>query len=752
MMKANRPDPGDAGIFYNFQVDGIAPRKEPSAKAKAAASSDNKPIKTTHACVECKRRKIRCDGGQPCHQCLLNRIQKRCLYDKRRPRVLTSRKTVEDLSQSLEECRSIINRLYPNREISSLLLLTRQELVVLLDKPTPDGEALLLSPPPVISPIESSEASPGMDPKYGMANLEQIPSDDAEWDEERRERDPIPVEADDINALSLAMDKRASYLGASSIKAALTVMLKMQPRLNESLKPTLRRIDLKKHSTPHKRQAGSDKEEAITSNSWKKQMCIDAYFKRVHVFIPMLDEAAFRAEVLQGERKDSPWLALLNAVLAMGSIAASKSSDLGHFLYYNRAMDHLSIDAFGSSRVETIQALAIIGGFYLHYVNRPNMANALLGSTMRMACALGLHREPPSHSQSPEGKRAAEVRRRTWWSLFCLDTWGSTTMGRPSFGRWGPAINILPPELGINQVVDSSQHAGILPMIENIRFCKIATHIQDVLATTPFPSAKDRDGLDLQLRTWYENLPWLLRTTAPGAEQPLYIARCVMKWRYQNLRMLLHRHILLAMASRAEMDPTPEDSAAIEVCWTMARETIADISAEWTRTQMLGWNAAWFLYQSVMIPLVSIFWQQADPRASEWRKSIELVIELLDRMEDWSVTASRSRDVVQQIYNFILQKPGRETDDPSYGGSGSGINLEHGPSGMSSHGFNIDDLLALEWPDWGWDLDGMFWDEPAVIPQNGCDPYQANQDATMATGFDIMDFPGMATYSDYFGD
>ena len=67
--------------------------------------------------------------------------------------------------------------------------------------------------------------------------LEHIPTRDAEWDEERRGRDPIPAEADDVNALSLSVDRQASYLGASSIKAALMVMIKVQPGLRGSLAP-----------------------------------------------------------------------------------------------------------------------------------------------------------------------------------------------------------------------------------------------------------------------------------------------------------------------------------------------------------------------------------------------------------------------------------------------------------------------------------------------------------------------------------
>jgi hypothetical protein len=338
-----------------------------------------------------------------------------------------------------------------------------------------------------------------------------------------------------------------------------------------------------------------------------------------------------------------------------------------------------------------------------------------------MASALGLHRE--SLAQSSSDMIAAETRRRTWWSLFCLDTWATTTMGRPSFGRWGPAINIRPPEFGINANRDSSQHAGILPLIENIKFCKIATQIQDMLAITPLLRTEDRCSLDAQLVAWYTSLPWLLRTTDPCAE-PLYMARCIMKWRYQNLRMLLHRPVLLSLASSG-LNPHTQacdaDLAAIETCRDLAAQTIEDIAREWARNQMSGWNAVWFLYQSAMVPLVSIFWQWGSPRVPEWLKQIEAVLDLLEVMEEWSLSARRSREVVWRMYEAArtLVAQQRASASPTIQvltdgmlmaspGSADAAGMHMSPIGLEPvDGMGLMGLLD-QGGLWG-DLDGMYW-------------------------------------------
>ena len=654
--------------------------------------------------------------------------------------MIPSRKTLEALSQSLEECRSILKRLYPNQEVQSLLPLSRQDLLNLLDRPVLDTSVGGLPSPP-INPSPMSELGSPMMPKQENL-LEQLPARDTEWDEERRERDPIPAEADDINALSLSVDRQASYLGASSIKAALMVMLKVQPSLRNALAAPMSSVDMS-HNFPAARQkapsvsmsaggssssASKDPQQRIPW-SWKGQTLIDAYFKRVHVFVPMLDESTFRADYLEGQRTDAPWLALLNMVFAMGSIAAMKSDDYNHINYYNRAMEHLPMDALGSSHLETVQALALIGGYYLHYINRPNMANAVLGAAIRMASALGLHRE--SLTQNSADLLAAETRRRTWWSLFCLDTWATTTMGRPSFGRWGPAINIRPPEFGVNAGRDSSQHAGILPLIENIKFCKIATQIQDMLAITPLLRTEDRLNLDAQLVGWYQSLPWLLRTTDPCAE-PLYMARCLMKWRYQNLRMLLHRPVLLSLASSG-LNPHTQacdaDLSAIDTCRDLAAQTIEDIAREWARNQMSGWNAVWFLYQAAMVPLVSVFWQWGSPHVPEWLKQIEAVLDLLEVMEEWSLAARRSREVVWRMYEAARQLVAQQRASASptlqvltgadgmlmpSPGAADAAGLHMSPIGLEP----IDGMGLMGLLDqgglWG-DLDGMYWSPPSHV-------------------------------------
>ncbi|KAI8666896.1 RING-type domain-containing protein [Fusarium sp. Ph1] len=145
-MSPSNPKLAAGGAFHTFQ--GVIPKKHPTPSSSTRPRvAGARRITTPHACTECKRRKIRCDGKLPCGQCITSRAPKSCSYDKHRQRLIPSRKALDTLSQSLEECRSVLRRLYPNHEVSTLLPLTTQELIELLAQPQSRSDAALPSPP-----------------------------------------------------------------------------------------------------------------------------------------------------------------------------------------------------------------------------------------------------------------------------------------------------------------------------------------------------------------------------------------------------------------------------------------------------------------------------------------------------------------------------------------------------------------------------------------------------------------------------
>ena len=175
---------------------------------------------------------------------------------------------------------------------------------------------------------------------------------------------------------------------------------------------------------------------------------LDAYFLNFQPFAPLLDEAAFRTTYIAGDRKDDRWLSLLNITLALGGIAAAGADDRMHRVYFERSMSYLNFSSLWIPNLEVVQALALIGGWYCHYISQPNLGYSLMGASLRMAVTLGLQREPYDSYLAVEAKTAfQEYKRRIWWSLSCLETWGHETLGRPSMDCFGPSITVNLPRV-----------------------------------------------------------------------------------------------------------------------------------------------------------------------------------------------------------------------------------------------------------------------------------------------------------------
>ncbi|KAF2011010.1 hypothetical protein BU24DRAFT_50955 [Aaosphaeria arxii CBS 175.79] len=658
-------------MFHTFQssvglrspgADGDGTTNKPT---RAAGS---RRISTSNACVECRRRKIRCDGTQPCGQCQWYQHPEACGYSKPAQRVVPSRKLVDKLSNNIEQYKAVLAKLYPSKDLESLTSMPREELLELaLSSP-----AVATSPQGENAQAISEVVSHGSEGAESLEALEQAPQEDPYWDEQRKHIGRVQGISDDVNGLSMSVDKLSSYVGISSITAALKVIVRCAPHA----KPM---IASNNQETAVPSRAGSPPPELLDTSPLalptpaQGQELIESYFERVHLFFPLIEERKFWSTYMYSNRKDSPWLALLNMVFALGSLASSTSDNEAHYVYFIRSRKHLTLESFGSGNLEVLQALAIMSGYYMHYLNRPNEAHSLMGGTLRMATALGLHREysdckgesskylnvkTPSETDSI----SPEMRRRIWWSLFCLDAWASTTTGRPSLGRMGPSITVLPPGSIRNAATPTPlqpstpqyiEQLKVLPLVHNAEFCKIATKIQDRLVESPLLTPSETSAYDDEILRWYDELPSILSDMGESCPDFLRRVRHVMKWRFQNIRLVLHRPVLLNTALRrcAFVNLSAEEKVAVGKCRLVAAKTIEDISSECLPDLISGWNAVWFVFQACMVPLVSLFSDHSMPEEAEkWRASIETALAFFERIQPWSIAAKRSMDAVSRLY------------------------------------------------------------------------------------------------------
>lgn len=478
------------------------------------------------------------------------------ISDKRTSQVY---RLVAKLNSTIEQYQSIVSRLFPSKDVEDLSSLSQEELLDLALSKSSQPVATSTASLPGAALQYSTPRSEGAD---SLECLEEVPEQCHKWDEARRGKSEVQSASDDVNGLSMSV-RHSSYVGVSSISAALKVIMRALPAARPL--PASTEPDTADPSFSNSPAPELEDEEDFPSPS-EADFLIDAYFERVHVFCPLLDERKVRDIHRKGGRRDRSWTALINMVFALGSLSSGTCESDAHIVYYERARDHLNFETFGCGNIEVLQTLGMMGGYYMHYLNRPNEGSAIMGqyipnfssipstdmvsgAAFRMACSLGLHREyhnpalkdgaapqnlAPSMSRLRSSILHPEMRRRIWWSLFCLDAWASITTGRPSLGRISVGVTVR--ELGNEMENEADPQAlydmKILPLIYNTKYCKISTEIQDCLAASALINAGDLNRLDEEVVRWYESLPATL-TTDPKDTVPSFLHTCrlVMKWR-----------------------------------------------------------------------------------------------------------------------------------------------------------------------------------------------------------------------------
>lgn len=193
-------------------------------------------------------------------------------------------------------------------------------------------------------------------------------------------------------------------------------------------------------------------------------------------------------------------------------------------------------------------------------------------------------------------------------------------------------------------------------MIHNIQLCKIINRIQDRLIANAILNYDELNFYDEMLLSWFQNLPPFLRSPSSSATD-LEDARLVLKWRYQNIRFLLHRPTVLdTVIRKAQFDTlSAEDQAIVSRCRDIAADSIFSIQTEWRPTKICCWNAVWFLFQACLIPLLALAVESTDhPDYQNWCNQLQVGIALCEDMSQFSPAGQKTKAFLEQLLMAVV--------------------------------------------------------------------------------------------------
>ncbi|KKY13227.1 putative zn 2cys6 transcription factor [Diplodia seriata] len=346
-----------------------------------------------------------------------------------------------------------------------------------------------------------------------------------------------------------------------------------------------------------------------------------------------------------------------------------------------------------------VQVLVLVAN-YVQKANKPNSGYNYLGLAKRVAVGIGLHREYSDWTVSPW---QMEMRRRVWWGLVIFDTGASITFSRPIDSPTGVDVG-LPRNFRDTDLTRASTHfpaeAAETTIYTSFR-CQALFNlaIQDIFAALISGSYPSPEALlqldDSRIGSWLANLPPYFNQDAVQAPK-FALCHAVLHLRCRNFKIIMYRPFVIRTAvlqnraraatavarsqqqqqesdvdeqpSSQRTDPSSPINLAIQRCLQAAAETITVMSAFWfgegattNRSPMACWYGIYFVFQAVIIPIVSLRNepQASSGRADEWRRQVRQAVRTLEDMARVNATATRCLRVIARLCGpFLLGDDG----------------------------------------------------------------------------------------------
>ncbi|RDI87158.1 hypothetical protein Vi05172_g2827 [Venturia inaequalis] len=558
---------------------------------------------TIVACVNCRRRKTKCDGKRPvCSQCQAR--DGHCHYDmsEEQRRLTYLRENVEHLAEEKQTLESLIWNLRIGTEEDSIEILRRLRGGTdphTLAQHVQAGRSLAQVKAdglPEHSRSYNPTSPPGDDGRAYERLVAAVANSPAMEVDEIVRRLRLHEDVESILAV-IGAGTLLQPLGGQEYGADPGIVGDYSTRaqtfgLMRAGSTNLPDSDRATSRAPNAhRPLASRNLHQWTGVSKDREYINDLlalYFSWQHSFFQSFPERLFRRDMRSGGTKYCSKL-LVNAICASGCLLTPLHEATGNFgdpmaackEFFNEAHYHLK-----ETEVSSIPSVA--GLFMLSHVEgyrgRLNMAWDYCGRSARMALDLNLHLRSDRASSdqlSPEAEVEEMARTHAFWGCFIADQLMSFTLGRL------PQIPVTAITVDLPQVIkDQDEESWVAhadgtrskrPGARSTTFHEVAALSKIVNSTLLLffaPSQTMKGSLLLdeynKYRGWYQRLPSVIAQTQDASPHVL----C--------LHMYYHAAILLLMRPFLKAKFTHSDTSPSDVC-RQAAAAISDIFAQHRR-------------------------------------------------------------------------------------------------------------------------------------------------------------------------
>ncbi|XPT04236.1 Gypsy retrotransposon integrase-like protein 1 [Ascochyta lentis] len=607
--------------------------------------------RVTRACDECRRKKIKCDGKQPCTHCTVYSYGTTYDQPSNRRRNATPQ-YIEALESQLKRAKALLHVVFPTIDLNDPSIDVHLQNGLLPQLP-------VAAPRPPVMPTD-----PRLSHHHANPQVEEAADSHLE----------AMVKA--TGQLDLDEEGNWDYHGHSSGLSFMRGlrqfgdMFQVPPDSSPSLKHRNMSVDPPSPSSIRSLAASSTALPSGTELPSKKEaisLCenaiIDAGAMQRVVHLPTFHKQLDRMYEIPTENytnAENSFLPLLYAVLALGKLFSQGEHELDKSNYetvvdegfrYFRASRQL-LDITDCRDLTSLQAIVFMIQF-LQSSAKLSTCYAYMGVALRSALRMGLHRSFNGSFNPIE----AETRKRLFWVIRRMDTYVGAMLGLPRFledenidqdfpievdDDYITETKVLPmPEGSISVMSAFNAHTRIVQVLSKI--CRYVYPIKGTQSggknsvTYTVKYSKIRE-LEQDLAQWLDELPMALK---PGGEAPHIIIRVqqLLRMAFGHAQLLLYRPFLHYVSSTYNDNTTDQRAFACASACVSVSRNIIHITSEMRRRGLLA-GAYWFSMYTTFFAIVSILYFVLENPNSP--TSLELLRDAAEGKEVLAFFAKRS--------------------------------------------------------------------------------------------------------------
>ncbi|CCH41093.1 putative transcriptional activator [Wickerhamomyces ciferrii] len=605
--------------------------------------------RVTRACDECRKKKVKCDGQQPCIHCTVYSYD--CTYDQPSNRKKNGA-DVHLIETKLRSAEHVLHLLLPDLDVfdPNFNYEVFEEIFSKFRKP--DGSIKL-------DELSKEYKSKNIINTSTTKDIAETPTSNVS----------TPTASTGLSALP-SNNTAASNTSNNNNNANFTN--------NKNKK--------RKLTFPHANIDGSIESRAgreikiilppknialeLVTKTWASPCVLFRFYHRP-AFIADLDEL-YETDPENYTNKQNKFLPLAYSVMAVGALFSKRNGVDDSFLddegyrYFIAARKLIDItDARDLYAIQTIVMLIL----FLQCSARLSTCYSYIGVALRSALKEGLHRKL-AHPFNPV---ELEIRKRIFWTIYKMDIYVNTMLGLPRSIATEDIDQDLPEELDDDKITEdgylpqdpgklsssaiANSHTKLILVLN-----QIVKNLYPINSNLRLISHEKVSQMELELRSWLSNLP---KELIPGFDPPFqyYKANRLLHLSFLHVQIVLYRPFIHYISPKYTNQPNV-DSLSIQRaknCISVAR-TVVNLAQDMIKKNMLS-GSYWFSIYTIFFSVACLVYYVHEVPFDEFhpdyigiRSDAEAGKEILTLLKDSSMAASRTYNILNSLFEQLNRK------------------------------------------------------------------------------------------------